>query len=90
MVLLLNLSRDQLDRISEVRMLVDRWRTALGRLPDAPGSDAAATVVVANADDPMVTWAALAAPHVVWVGAGQVWHLDAVGCPACGGADPLR
>jgi len=80
-VLLLNLSRDQMDRISEVRMLVDRWRTALGRLP----AGAPATVVVANADDPMVTWAALAAPHVVWVGAGQVWHLDAVGCPACGG-----
>ncbi|HEY5097531.1 MAG TPA: DUF1727 domain-containing protein [Acidimicrobiales bacterium] len=84
-VLLLNLSRDQMDRISEVRMLVDRWRTALGRLGHAPPAGAPATVVVANADDPMVTWAAQAAPHVVWVGAGQVWHLDAVGCPACGG-----
>lgn len=84
-VLLLNLSRDQMDRISEVRMLVDRWRTALGRLRDGPGAEASATVVVANADDPMVTWAALAAPRVVWVGAGQVWRLDAVGCPACGG-----
>ncbi len=83
-VVLLNLSRDQLDRISEVRMLVDRWRSAFGRLrPDpVPGSG---TVVVANADDPMVAWAAMAAPEVRWVGAGQVWHLDAVGCPACGG-----
>ena len=79
-VVLLNLSRDQLDRISEVRMLVDRWRSAFGRL--RPGSG---TVVVANADDPMVAWAAMAAPEVHWVGAGQVWHLDAVGCPACGG-----
>ena len=43
------------------------------------------TVVVANADDPMVVWAALAAPEVRWVGAGQVWHNDAVGCPSCGG-----
>ena len=84
-VVLLNLSRDQMDRISEVRMLVDRWRTALGRLGDDRGAEAPATVVVANADDPMVTWAAMAAPRVVWVGAGQVWHLDAVGCPACGG-----
>ena len=86
-VLLLNLSRDQMDRISEVRMLVDRWRAALGRLRDGPGAgvEVPATVVVANADDPMVTWAALAAPDVVWVGVGQVWHLDAVGCPACGG-----
>ncbi len=83
-VVLLNLSRDQLDRISEVRMLVDRWRSAFGRL--RPGSEpGSATVVVANADDPMVAWAAMAAPEVRWVGAGQVWHLDAVGCPACGG-----
>ncbi len=29
-VVLLNLSRDQLDRIAEVRMLADRWRSALG------------------------------------------------------------
>ena len=83
-VVLLNLSRDQLDRISEVRMLVDRWRTAMeGRGPvraDGPG-----TVVVANADDPMVVWAASPAPDVRWVGAGQVWRNDAVGCPACGG-----
>jgi len=84
-VLLLNLSRDQLDRISEVRMLVERWRSALGRLGGGPGDEPSDTVVVANADDPMVTWAAMAAPRVVWVGAGQVWHLDAVGCPACGG-----
>ncbi len=83
-VVLLNLSRDQLDRIAEVRMLVDRWRHALGRLrPPGPGSPG--TVVVANADDPMVAFAAGTAPDVRWVGAGQVWHEDAVGCPACGG-----
>ncbi len=80
-VVLLNLSRDQLDRISEVRMLVERWRAALEHLHRGPEG----TVVVANADDPMVAWAAAAAPDVRWVGAGQVWHLDAVGCPACGG-----
>lgn len=89
-LVLLNLSRDQLDRIAEVRMLVDRWRTALGRLngPDEHGAHGHAhrkTVVVANADDPMVVWAASTAPDVRWVGAGQVWHEDAVGCPACGG-----
>ena len=82
-VVLLNLSRDQLDRIAEVRMLVDRWRVALGRCRHRPG--ATGTVVVANADDPMVAWAAATAPDVRWVGAGQVWHDDAVGCPACGG-----
>jgi UDP-N-acetylmuramyl tripeptide synthase len=83
-VLLLNLSRDQLDRIAEVRILVDRWRVALGGL-DAPGPGVPGTVVVANADDPMVAYAAGTAPDVRWVGAGQVWHDDAVGCPACGG-----
>jgi len=82
-IVLLNLSRDQLDRIAEVRMLVDRWRTALSSLP-APGTGGHVSVV-ANADDPMVAWAALAAREVRWVGAGQVWHDDAVGCPSCGG-----
>ena len=83
-VVLLNLSRDQLDRIAEVRMLVDRWRTALAGLTP-PVAGARGTVVVANADDPMVAYAASTAPEVHWVGAGQVWHEDAVGCPACGG-----
>jgi UDP-N-acetylmuramyl tripeptide synthase len=83
-VVLLNLSRDQLDRIAEVRMLVDKWRAVLGSLdPVAHGSSG--TVVVANADDPMVVWAASTAPDVRWVGAGQVWRDDAVGCPSCGG-----
>ena len=62
-VVLLNLSRDQLDRISEVRMLVERWRAALGRLPRGPGPEASGTVVVANADDPMVAWAAAGRPR---------------------------
>ncbi len=83
-VVLLNLSRDQLDRISEVRMLADRWRRAMEGLA-APGPEGSGTVVVANADDPMVAWAASPAPDVRWVGAGQVWHSDAAGCPACGG-----
>ena len=83
-VVLLNLSRDQLDRIAEVRMLVDRWRAALAGLP-ARHEGGPGTVVVANADDPMVAFAAAVAPEVRWVGAGQVWHDDAVGCPACGG-----
>jgi UDP-N-acetylmuramyl tripeptide synthase len=83
-VVLLNLSRDQLDRIAEVRMLVDRWRVALGKLR-APRPGTPGTVVVANADDPMVAYAAGTAPTVRWVGAGQVWHEDAVGCPSCGG-----
>ncbi|HTR68789.1 MAG TPA: MurT ligase domain-containing protein [Mycobacteriales bacterium] len=76
-VLLLNLSRDQLDRYAEVRRLAGIWRDALAR-PDAP-------TVVANCDDPLVTWAARSAPHVVWVAAGQRWSNDAQVCPECGG-----
>jgi UDP-N-acetylmuramyl tripeptide synthase len=91
-VILLNLSRDQLDRISEVRMLADRWRTAVGALPGGAFNPSVGitrgdtgTVVVANADDPLVVWAASTAPTVLWVGVGQVWRNDSVGCPACGG-----
>jgi UDP-N-acetylmuramyl tripeptide synthase len=77
MVLLLNLSRDQLDRTNEVRMVANHWRAALAAAPH--------TTVIANADDPLVVWAAGAAAQVCWVGAGLSWHLDAVGCPACEG-----
>jgi lipid II isoglutaminyl synthase (glutamine-hydrolysing) len=76
-VVLLNLSRDQLDRTNEVRMVAARWRAALAAAPR--------THVVANADDPLVAWAAGAAKHVHWVAAGLRWQHDAVGCPSCEG-----
>jgi lipid II isoglutaminyl synthase (glutamine-hydrolysing) len=75
-VALLNLSRDQLDRAAETRMLAENWREGLA------GSKA---VVVANADDPLVVWAASSCPNVIWVAAGQMWKDDAWSCPACGG-----
>lgn len=83
LVLLLNLSRDQLDRNNEVRQVAQRWRGACEQLPPE-------TVVVANADDPLVAWAAGAAgrglgPKVLWAGAGLRWKNDAAGCPQCGG-----
>ncbi|MDA8075836.1 MAG: MurT ligase domain-containing protein [Actinomycetota bacterium] len=76
-VVLLNLSRDQLDRTNEVRMLSNRWRRAFSGSP--------ATAVVANADDPLVVWAALPAAKPTWVAAGLSWRRDAIGCPACAG-----
>jgi len=76
-VALLNLSRDQLDRNNEVRTLAATWRGMC--------ASGGAGVVVANADDPLVAWAAYAAPRVRWVGAGQPWTADAAGCPSCGG-----
>ena len=76
-LVLLNLSRDQLDRNNEVRHVAQRWRQAC--------REASGAVVVANADDPLVAWAATGAPRVTWVGAGLRWRNDATGCPECGG-----
>ena len=73
---LLNLSRDQLDRHSETRMLAVRWRDTLAAHPGVR--------VVANADDPLVAWAAGAAREVTWVAGGAAWHSDSAACPACG------
>ena len=75
-VALLNLSRDQLDRAKEVAMMAQLWRTALTTHPQIH--------VVANADDPMVVWAASGSPQVTWFSAGQRWHDDSWVCPECG------
>jgi UDP-N-acetylmuramyl tripeptide synthase len=77
LVVLLNLSRDQLDRVAEVKLVAARWRRALTTLP-------AGATVVANADDPLVVWAASAATRPVWVAAGQRWRHDAAVCQSCG------
>ena len=77
-VALLNLSRDQLDRAKEVAMMAQLWRTALAAHPGVR--------VVANADDPMVAWAAIGSAHVTWFSAGQRWHDDSWVCPECGSA----
>ncbi len=81
-VALLNLSRDQLDRVSEVRMVAARWRNALGASRN--------TTVVANADDPLVVWGAQGAAKVVWVAAGQLWRHRRRGLPGVLGPDRLR
>ena len=75
-VVLLNLSRDQMDRAAEIWLVARRWREALASATDCR--------VVANADDPLIAWAAGAAPHVTWVAAGQRWHEDSWCCPQCG------
>ena len=75
-VTLLNLSRDQMDRAAEIWMVARRWREAF---TNAPGCR-----VVANADDPLIAWAAGSAAQVTWVAAGQRWHEDSWCCPQCG------
>jgi UDP-N-acetylmuramyl tripeptide synthase len=49
-IVLLNLSRDQLDRAAEVRQTANKIGALVSGLPD--------TTVVANADDPMSAWSA--------------------------------
>jgi UDP-N-acetylmuramyl tripeptide synthase len=75
-VVLLNLTRDQLDRATEVGAIASAVGHALARHPR--------TVVVANADDPMVVSAAKLATRSVWVAAGSSWLGDASSCPRCG------
>jgi lipid II isoglutaminyl synthase (glutamine-hydrolysing) len=75
-VVLLNLSRDQMDRAAEIWLTARRWRQAL--------ESAEGCQVVANADDPLIAWAASAARRVTWVAAGQRWLDDSWCCPECG------
>jgi lipid II isoglutaminyl synthase (glutamine-hydrolysing) len=75
-VVLLNLSRDQMDRAAEIWLTARKWREAL--------ATADGCLVIANADDPLIAWAASTAPRVTWVAAGQRWHEDSWCCPECG------
>lgn len=75
-VILLNLSRDQLDRVGEINVIERTLRAGLARHPKA--------VVVANCDDVLMTSAAYDSPNVVWVAAGGAWANDSVSCPRSG------
>ena len=75
-VVLLNLSRDQLDRANEVRRLAQGWRECLAH-------DLFDGVVVANAADPLVVFAAENARDVRWVDVPSPWRADAASCPHC-------
>lgn len=75
-IILLNLSRDQLDRVGEIGAVEKRVREAVDACPDA--------TIIANCDDPLIVSAAWDAPHVVWVGAGAPWKDDAAAFPRTG------
>ena len=77
LIVLLNLGRDQLDRLSEVRMVALKWKQSLALLPSY-------CAVFADADDPFVTWAARDCVNVIWFTAGAIGHIDASTCPECG------
>jgi UDP-N-acetylmuramyl tripeptide synthase len=90
-VVVTNLFRDQLDRYGEVDTVVERWRQALSRLPDA-------TRLVLNADDPAVAALAdsLPAASALYFGVEDAPAereagaevLDTRTCPRC--RQPLR
>lgn len=77
-LVLLNLGRDQLDRLAEVRIVANKWRSALESIP---GED---LKVLASTDDPFVVFAASAAQKIIWFSASDKGHLDAATCPKCG------
>ncbi len=77
-LVLLNFSRDQLDRHHEIKGLGRSWRNALTDAGEA------GPVVVANADEPLIVWAAQTARQVVWVNTAATWTQDASLCPDCG------
>lgn len=75
-IVLLNLSRDQLDRVGEINVIERTLRAGLARHP--------AAVVIANCDDVLMTSAAYDSPKVMWVAAGGAWSNDSVSCPRSG------
>jgi UDP-N-acetylmuramyl tripeptide synthase len=75
-VVLLNLSRDQLDRVGEINVVERALRAGLARHSTA--------VVIANCDDVLMTSAAYDSADVVWVAGGGAWAADSASCPRSG------
>ncbi len=75
-VVLMNLSRDFLERGVRAKRLAQHWRTTLAGI-DWP------CTVVADCDDPLVAWAVSAAPEVVWVAGEDTFVDDAQLCRTC-------
>jgi len=75
-VLLLNLTRDQLHRMHEVKRVADRWHDA--------ATSANATTFVINVDDPFLNYATKDATKVLHISFGGRRHPDGAVCPSCG------
>jgi UDP-N-acetylmuramoylalanine-D-glutamate ligase len=75
-VLLLNLTRDQLHRMHEVKRVADRWREACTK--------ATGTIFVIDIDDPFLNYATQSASNVITVSFGGRRHPDGSVCPSCG------
>lgn len=75
-LVLLNLTRDQLDRVGEINIIERKQRAAVAAHPEM--------TVVANCDDVLITSVAYDAENIVWVAAGAGWVSDSVSCPRSG------
>jgi len=74
--LLLNLTRDQLHRMHEVKRVADRWHVAV--------AGATETLFVGDVDDPFINYALSASDNSICVSFGGRKHSDAAVCPSCG------
>lgn len=77
-LVLLNLSRDQLDRVGEINKIERTLRAAIEAHPEM--------MVIANCDDVLITSVAYDSDNVVWVAAGGGWLGESTACPRTGGA----
>ena len=75
-ILLLNLSRDQLHRMHEVKRVADRWAEVAKALTE--------TTFVGDIDDPFVALALASANNKVSISFGGRVHQDGAVCPSCG------
>ncbi len=72
-LVLLNLSRDQLDRVGEINKIEQALRTCVNKHPEM--------LVIANCDDVLITSVAFDSPNVVWVSAGAGWFGEGTSSP---------
>ena len=75
-VLLLNLTRDQLHRMHEVKKVAQRWHELARELTN--------TTFVGDVDDPFVAYALNGGSNPVRVSFGGRPHEDGAVCPSCG------
>lgn len=75
-VLLLNLTRDQLHRMHEVKRVADRWAKSASAAPE--------TIFVGDVDDPFVAVALNSAAQSKRISFGGRKHQDGAVCPSCG------
>lgn len=75
-VLLLNLTRDQLHRMHEVKRVADRWAKSAESAPE--------TLFIGDIDDPFVALALNSAAQSEKISFGGRKHQDGAVCPSCG------